>query len=113
MGLSFVRAGTLGRSMPLRHRSIRRVRLPPNCLRDLTSLNPDWKHPKVPVPPCQRCCRTVEGVAFIGGGRGAMSQDGLMPGWPGRGFEPDAGLTDMQWYMYHQHNVAFFAAFSA
>ena len=42
-----------------------------------------------------------------------MSEDRLTPGWPGRGYEPDAGLTDMQWYMYHQHNVAFFAAFSS
>ncbi|HET7717394.1 MAG TPA: hypothetical protein VFK86_17370 [Bauldia sp.] len=42
-----------------------------------------------------------------------MGQDGMMPGWPGRGYEPGASLTDMQWYMYHQHNVAFFAAFSA
>lgn len=42
-----------------------------------------------------------------------MTEGRLRPGWPGRGYEPDAGLTDMQWYMYHQHNVAFFAAFSA
>ncbi|MEQ1768976.1 MAG: hypothetical protein ABL879_03980 [Devosia sp.] len=26
---------------------------------------------------------------------------------------PTAGFTDMQWYMYHQRNVAFFAAFTA
>lgn len=38
--------------------------------------------------------------------------EGLSPGWPGRGYEPDAGLTDLQWYMYHQQNVVYFAAFS-
>ncbi len=27
--------------------------------------------------------------------------------------DPTAGFTDMQWYMYHQRNVAFFAAFTA
>ena len=27
--------------------------------------------------------------------------------------DPLSGFTDMQWYMYHQRNVAFFAAFSA
>ena len=27
--------------------------------------------------------------------------------------DPTSGFTDMQWYMYHQRNVAFFAAFSA
>ncbi|MBI4921956.1 MAG: hypothetical protein HY834_09425 [Devosia nanyangense] len=26
--------------------------------------------------------------------------------------DPTAGFTDMQWYMYHQRNIAFFAAFS-
>jgi hypothetical protein len=26
--------------------------------------------------------------------------------------DPTAGLTDMQWYMYHQRNIAFFAAYS-
>jgi hypothetical protein len=30
-----------------------------------------------------------------------------------RGPDPTAGFTDMQWYMYHQRNVAFFAAFTA
>lgn len=42
-----------------------------------------------------------------------MAEAALMPGWPGRGWEPDAGLTDLQWYMYHQANVVYFAAFSA
>jgi hypothetical protein len=27
--------------------------------------------------------------------------------------DPTAGFTDMQWYMYHQRNIAFFAAFSS
>lgn len=27
--------------------------------------------------------------------------------------DPTAGFTDMQWYMYHQRNVAFFAAFTS
>lgn len=36
----------------------------------------------------------------------------LVPGRPGRGHDPTAGLTDMQWYMYHQRNVAYFGAFS-
>jgi hypothetical protein len=36
----------------------------------------------------------------------------LTPGRPGRGADPTAGLTDMQWYMYHQRNVAYFAAFA-
>ncbi|MEQ1899878.1 MAG: hypothetical protein ABL866_04005 [Devosia sp.] len=35
-----------------------------------------------------------------------------MPVPTGRG-DPTASFTDMQWYMYHQRNVAFFAAFTA
>lgn len=35
-----------------------------------------------------------------------------MPASTGRG-DPLANFTDMQWYMYHQRNVAFFAAFTA
>ena len=27
--------------------------------------------------------------------------------------DPTAGFTDMQWYMYHQRNIAFFAAFTS
>lgn len=27
--------------------------------------------------------------------------------------DPTAGFTDLQWYMYHQRNIAFFAAFSS
>jgi hypothetical protein len=36
----------------------------------------------------------------------------MQPGRPRRGYDPTAGFTDMQWYMYHQRNVAYFAAFS-
>lgn len=42
----------------------------------------------------------------------ASRADRLRPGYPGRGYDPTAGLTDMQWYMYHQQNVAYFAAFA-
>jgi hypothetical protein len=31
----------------------------------------------------------------------------------GQKADPTRGFTDMQWYMYHQRNVAFFAAFSS
>lgn len=41
-----------------------------------------------------------------------MEIKGLHPGRPGRGHDPTGGLTDMQWYMYHQKNVAYFAAFA-
>lgn len=37
----------------------------------------------------------------------------MFPGRPGRGYDPTGGFTDLQWYMYHQNNVAFFAAFIA
>lgn len=40
-------------------------------------------------------------------------RDVMAPGYPGRGYDPTPGFTDMQWYMYHQRNVAHFAAFSA
>lgn len=38
--------------------------------------------------------------------------DGISAGWPGRGFDPAAHLTDLQWYLFHQRNVVYFAAFS-
>ena len=43
-----------------------------------------------------------------------LAPSGTMPS-PARMAAPDitAGFTDMQWYMYHQRNVAFFAAFTA
>lgn len=37
----------------------------------------------------------------------------LLPGWPGRGYDPTGGFTNVQWYMYHQRNLVYFAAFSA
>ncbi|HWA19339.1 MAG TPA: hypothetical protein VG757_10110 [Devosia sp.] len=36
-----------------------------------------------------------------------------MPAFSGPGADPTRGFTDMQWYMYHQRNVAFFAAFTS
>jgi hypothetical protein len=36
----------------------------------------------------------------------------LMPGYPGRGYDPTSGFTDLQWYLFHQCNVAYFAAFA-
>lgn len=39
--------------------------------------------------------------------------DLILPGRPGRGYDPTAGFTDLQWYMFHQRNVAYFAAFSS
>lgn len=42
-----------------------------------------------------------------------MSNDAMTPGWPGRGYDPTPGFTDLQWYMFHQRNVAYFAAFSS
>ena len=36
-----------------------------------------------------------------------------MPGRPGRGYDPTPGFTDLQWYLFHQRNIAYFAAFSA
>src|SRR5690349_3600363 len=41
-----------------------------------------------------------------------MSETTITPGYPGRGYDPTAGFTDLQWYMFHQRNAAFFAAFS-
>ena len=38
--------------------------------------------------------------------------DGINPGWPGRGFDPTAHFTDLQWYLFHQRNIVYFAAFS-
>ena len=38
--------------------------------------------------------------------------DGIGAGWPGRGFEPAAHFTDLQWYLFHQRNIVYFAAFS-
>ena len=35
------------------------------------------------------------------------------PGYPGRGYDPTAGFTDLQWYFYHQRAVAYFGAFSS
>jgi hypothetical protein len=37
----------------------------------------------------------------------------IEPGRPGRGYDPTAGFTDLQWYMFHQQNVAYFAAFAS
>ena len=34
------------------------------------------------------------------------------PGRPGRGYDPSAAFTDLQWYFYHQRAVAYFGAFS-
>jgi hypothetical protein len=39
--------------------------------------------------------------------------DSIEPGYPGRGYDPTPGFTDLQWYMFHQRNVAYFAAFSS
>lgn len=36
----------------------------------------------------------------------------LRPGFPGRGYDPTAAFTDLQWYFYHQRAVAYFGAFS-
>jgi hypothetical protein len=36
----------------------------------------------------------------------------MYPGRPGRGYDPTAGFTDLQWYFYHQRAVAYFGAFS-
>lgn len=43
-----------------------------------------------------------------------MSEFGerMYPGHPGRGYDPTAGFTDLQWYIYHQRAVAYFGAFS-
>lgn len=38
--------------------------------------------------------------------------DVVAPGHPGVGYDPTAAFTDLQWYMFHQQNVAYFAAFS-
>lgn len=41
-----------------------------------------------------------------------MTRGSITPGWPGRGYEsPD--FTDLQWFMYHQHNAVFICAFSS
>lgn len=37
----------------------------------------------------------------------------LEPGRPGRGYDPTAGFTDLQWYLYHNRDIAYFAAFSS
>lgn len=39
-------------------------------------------------------------------------RDRMRPGYPGRGYDPTAGFTDLQWYFYHQRAVAYFGAFS-
>lgn len=43
----------------------------------------------------------------------ARAENRLQPGWPGRGHDPTARFTDMQWYFYHQRAVAYFGAFSS
>ncbi|HHY48569.1 MAG TPA: hypothetical protein GYA10_02315, partial [Alphaproteobacteria bacterium] len=40
-------------------------------------------------------------------------EEAVRPGHPGRGYDPTASFTDLQWYLFHQRNVAYFAAFSA
>ena len=42
-----------------------------------------------------------------------MSETTISPGRPGRGYDPTAGFTDLQWYLFHQRNIAYFAAFSS
>ena len=39
-------------------------------------------------------------------------RDQMQPGRPGRGYDPTSRFTDFQWYLYHQHSVAYFGAFS-
>lgn len=41
-----------------------------------------------------------------------MDMKDIRPGRPGRGFDPTAHFTDLQWYLFHQRNIVYFAAFS-
>ncbi|MDP1731001.1 MAG: hypothetical protein Q8L54_07460 [Devosia sp.] len=41
-----------------------------------------------------------------------MNMDLIRPGRPGRGYDPTAHFTDLRWYLFHQRNVVYFAAFS-
>ena len=31
----------------------------------------------------------------------------IRAGWPGRGVDPTARFTDLQWYLFHQQNVVY------